>query len=289
MFHEKKDGALLLAEPPSAWAGVTSLPDDGGLGFDMVWNKSWYHEFSRYIRLNPLFRKGCHEALISNMLYTYSENRIMVFPHDELAGCKQTLLAMMPGEEEEKYANVRVAFGYLMTHPGKKLHFMGQEFGQTEGWRFGQTVAWEECEKEAHSRLCQYVKKLNFFYRNHPALYECDYSRNGFEWISCLDAEHSIIVFLRRDKKEKETLLVVCNFTPVTYENFKVGVPFAGTYHEIFNSDKEEFGGSGCENRKNIVSREVLWDGRENAITIDVAPLGISIFSCAAEKNGDVQ
>ncbi len=280
LFHERGDGALLLAGEACYQSGVTVSVEEEGLGFDMKWNSGWFYDVAKYFSQDPLFRKGLHHTLVSSTLYVYGECQNLVLPHDGLSGGKQTLISRMPGQEEEKFANVRLLFGYMMAHPGKKLQFMGLEFGQTESWQYGSGLNWEEAECEPNQKLYYYVRKLNHFYKSHPALYEGDYDKEGFEWISCMDADHSIIAFVRRDMKNSETLLVVCNFTPVMYENFKVGAPFAGKYTEIFNSDREDFGGTGCENQSDIFSREVSWDGREHSITIDVAPLGVSIFNC---------
>jgi 1,4-alpha-glucan branching enzyme len=195
------------------------------------------------------------------------------------------MLMKMPGDMEQKFGNLRAAFGFMMTHPGKKLQFMGQEFGQIEEWNEKESLHWEELAEKSHENMQTFVKALNQFYLRHPALYENDYETEGFEWISCMDADHSIIVFMRRAAQNKEQLLVVCNFTPVLYENFKVGVPFEGSYQEIFNSDEEAYGGSGCLNKRVLHSKEVSWDGREHSITVDVPPFGICIYNAVPKKN----
>lgn len=280
IFHREDDGTLLIAEESTAWRGVTEAAEQGGLGFDIKWNRGWLNDFMRYMRLDPLYRKGYHESLVFSMIYAYKERFFLILPHDEVQAGKESLLNKMPGDEVQKYGNLRAVFGYLMTHPGKKLQFMGMEFAQREPWSCNEGLHWEELKETYHSNLQKYVKALNFFYRSHPALYQKDYEEEGFEWISCLDADHSIIAFLRAGGGER--LLVVCNFTPVFYENFKVGVPCAGRYREIFNSDDEEYGGAGCENADILIARAIPWDGREYSINMDVAPFGISIMECLA-------
>ncbi len=283
VFHKKKDGALLIAEESSDWPMVTGGIEEGGLGFDFKWNTEWTNHFISYMMMDPYFRKGSHGMLISSMLYAYSEHFILPFSHYEATCWGCSVLGKMPGDIEQKFGNMRAAYGFMMLHPGKKLLFMGQEFGQEEPWNEGEGLHWEALQKPPHKKLQAYVRELNHFYLEHPALSESDYEEDGFEWISCLDADHSIIVFMRRDSQKKEQLMAVCNFTPVLYENFKIGAPFEGTYQEIFNSDSEAFGGTGCLNRQTLYSKEVGWDGRPYSVTIDVPPFGICIFDAVPE------
>ena len=191
---------------------------------------------------------------------------------------KGSMLMKMPGDMEQKFANLRAAYAFMIMHPGKKLLFMGQEFGQSTEWNEKISLPWEEAQQPENQRLQHFVSNLNAFYQKHPALYELDYSEDGFEWLSSMDADHSIITFMRYSDDAKEKLLVVCNFTPVLYENFKVGVPLPGKYKEIFNSDAEEYGGSGHGNRRVKNSKTVSWDGREESISIEVPPLGVCVF-----------
>ena len=278
VFHKKKDGALLIAEESTAWPMVTGSVEEDGLGFDLKWNMGWMNDFTSYMKLDPYFRKGSHGMLTFSMVYAYSERFLLALSHDEVVHGKCSLLMKMPGNMEQKFANLRLAFGYMMTHPGKKLHFMGQEFAQIEEWNEKESLHWEALSGKEHRQMQQYVGKLQKFYKEHPALYESDFYSEGFEWISCLDADHSIIAYVRRDAKREEQLLILCNFTPVLYENFKLGVPFAGKYKEIFNSDAEQFGGNGCRNKRTLLSKAVPWDGRVHSITLDVPPLGMCIF-----------
>lgn len=277
VFHQKKDGAILIAEESTGWPMVTG-DTDKGLGFDLKWNTGWLYDFLSYMRIDSYFRKGSHDKLLMSMLYAYSERFLLPFAHDAVEVGRGSLLMKMPGEMDQKYANVRAAIGFMMAHPGKKLLFMGQDFAQTGEWAYDRTVAWNELKESAHQKMNAYVKAWNEFYKKHPALFREDYLETGFEWISTLDADHSIIIFMRKSEEDKEKLLVILNFTPVVYENFKVGVPYEGSYKEIFNSDKKEFGGMDVTNGKKMVSKPMPWYGKEDSITVNVPPLGISIF-----------
>lgn len=279
IFKKRKDGALLIAEESTAWPMITENVEDGGLGFDLKWNMGWMNDFINYMKCDPLFRKGRHGELTFSMIYAYSEKFILVFSHDEVVHGKGSMLNKMPGPLEHKFANLRLTYGYMMTHPGKKLLFMGQDFAQPEEWNENQELHWELLKDINHSKMNNYVKSLNKLYQNYPALYRLDYDADGFEWISCMDADHSIIVFTRKTEKPDETLLIVCNFTPVPYENFTIGVPFQGKYKEIFNSDSIFFGGEGNINPRQKHSKKKRADGREESINIQVPPLGISVFT----------
>lgn len=281
-FKKRKDGALLIAEESTAWPKMTHAVEDGGLGFDYKWNMGWMNDFTDYMKCDPLFRKGRHGELTFSMIYAYSESFILVLSHDEVVHGKGSMVNKMPGDFKNKLGNLRVAYGFMMTHPGKKLLFMGQDFAQLAEWNEEKGLDWDLVkEKEEHRKMQAYVKALNRLYQDYPALYAMDYDVDGFEWISSLDADHSIVVFLRKTDKEEETLLIVCNFTPVVQTEFQIGVPFKGKYKETFNSDHVEFGGDGNTNPRMKQSREVEWDGRENSIRITVPPLGMTVFTCA--------
>ncbi|MCR5692154.1 MAG: 1,4-alpha-glucan branching protein GlgB [Eubacterium sp.] len=283
-IHERKDGSISIAEESTAWAMVTGDTEDGGLGFDLKWNMGWMNDYLEYIQTDPLFRKGRHGLLTMSMLYQYSEKYMLVLSHDEVVHMKGSLYNKMPGLSEDKFASLRLTYGYMAAHPGKMLLFMGQEFGQKREWSEERELDWEllapiDGEPSRNEQLRQYVGFLNAFYQAHPALYLDDEKPEGFEWVSLLDADNSVIAFLR--KTDKETLLVVCNFTPVYHERFKLGVPFAGKYKEIFNSDSLEFGGGGRVNPRVKNSKQVKWDGREDSIEFKLAPLSMQIFQCS--------
>lgn len=286
-FHEAGDGAILIAEDASSYPRVTEGIGDDGLGFDLKWNGGWTGDFLEYMGIDPLFRKGSHGKLINGMLYAYCERFVLMFSHNQFVDGVKGMLAGMPGDLSQKYGNLRVALGYMMLHPGKKLHFMGHEFQESREWDAGEDPSRDEPGKKEYLGLRKYIGQWNHFYRAHPALYERDCQERGFEWISCMDADHSIIAFLRRAREGGEELLAVCNFTPVLYENFRVGVPYPGSFREIFNSDSTFFGGTGAVNSRSVISKDVGWDGREHSITIDVPPLGVGVFQCRAGKEGE--
>ena len=282
-IHERKDGSFSVAEESTAWPQVTGPVKEGGLDFDLKWNMGWMNDYLEYIRTDPLFRKGRHGMLTFSMIYQYSEDFMLVLSHDEVVHMKGPMFTKMPGSISDKFATLRLTYGYMAAHPGKKLIFMGQEFGQEREFSEKRELDWNlldavDGEMSDNERLRQYVSVLNSFYLAHPAMYELDARPAGFEWISTLDADHSVIAFLRKSKDE--TLLVVCNFTPVSYDAFRIGVPFAGKYKEIFNSDASEYGGTGFVNPRVKQSKRKHWDGRVNSIECRLAPLSIQIFSC---------
>ena len=282
-IHERKDGSFSVAEESTAWPQVTGPVKEGGLDFDLKWNMGWMNDYLEYIRTDPLFRKGRHGMLTFSMIYQYSEDFMLVLSHDEVVHMKGSMFTKMPGSISDKFATLRLTYGYMAAHPGKKLIFMGQEFGQEREFSEKRELDWNlldavDGEMSDNERLRQYVSVLNSFYLAHPAMYELDARPAGFEWISTLDADHSVIAFLRKSKDE--TLLVVCNFTPVSYEAFRIGVPFAGKYKEIFNSDASEYGGTGFVNPRVKQSKRKHWDGRVNSIECRLAPLAIQVFTC---------
>lgn len=241
----------------------------------------WMNDFTNYMKTDPLFRKGNQGALTFSIMYAHSENFMLVLSHDEVVHGKASMINKMPGTYEQKFANLRVAYGYMMTHPGKKLLFMGQDFAQFAEWNEAKSLEWELIDKyDAHKKAQEYYKALNKFYSKHPAMYEGDYLAEGFEWIDCMDANNSIITFLRRAKDAKEQLLVVCNFTPNEHHGYRVGVPFEGKFKEIFSTEHPDFGGTGKGNPRVKKSEPVNWNNRDQSITIDIPGLTMMIFSC---------
>ena len=278
VIRGRKDGAIIIAEESTAWPKVTKSPEEDGLGFTFKWNMGWMHDFLEYMKLDPYFRKFNHNKMTFGITYCTSENFILVLSHDEVVHLKCSMINKMPGEYEDKFANLKVGYTFMLGHPGKKLLFMGQDFAQMDEWNENASIEWELLQYPIHSQMKEYVKELNHLYTSHPALYQKDYQTEGFEWINCMDAADNIIAFLRRGADE--TLLFVCNFAPQLHEKLMVGVPFKGKYKEIFNSDAEKFGGSGKVNPRMKSSKAEECDGKENSITIQLAPLGISVFSC---------
>lgn len=285
IFKGRKDGAILIAEESTAWPKITGSVKEDGLGFDYKWNMGWMNDFLEYMKYDPYFRSHHYKELTFSMLYAYSEDFILVFSHDEVVHGKGSMAGKMPGMSlEDKFANLRTAYGFMMGHPGKKLLFMGQDFGQLDEWNENVQLEWELLDYPIHGRMKEYVKELNHLYRSYPALYKKDYQPDGFEWVNCMDSANNIVSFIRKTDKKEETLLFICNFAPVLHEKYIMGVPFEGKYKEIFNSDAVKFGGSGKGNPRMKTSREEDSDGRKHAITVQVPPMSICIFSCTPEK-----
>lgn len=280
-FKKRVKGAMLIAEESTAWPQITGEVKGGSLGFDYKWNMGWMNDFTGYMQYDPFFRCHHYGELTFSMLYAYSEDFILVFSHDEVVHGKASMLGKMPGDTlETKADNLRVAYGFMYGHPGKKLLFMGQEFAQVSEWNENEALPWEILEYPVHKTTREYVKALNRLYKSHPALYEADYHPDGFEWLNCTASADNILIFLRKTNKADETLMFVCNFAPVEHEKYQVGVPFHGKYKEIFNSDAVEFGGSGKGNPRVKPSKKEECDERENSIVIQVPPMSIIVFSC---------
>lgn len=280
IFRKQADGAVLIAEESTAWPKVTGAVEEDGLGFDYKWNMGWMNDFLGYMQLDPIFRGYHHGELTFSMIYNYSEDFILCLSHDEVVHGKGSMIGKMPGKREMKFANLRAAYGFLMTHPGKKLLFMGQDFAQFDEWSEEKGLEWELLEYEDHQKMQNYMKALLQLYKEYPALYQMDFDPSGFQWINCISANENMLVFLRKTEKEEDTLLVVCNFSPLVYEDRKIGVPFHGKYKEIFSSDRPEFGGTGVLNPRVKTSKKEECDDHPNSIRIKVPPMGISVFSC---------
>ena len=281
IFARDTEGAVLIAEESTAWPKVSGDENDGGLGFDFKWNMGWMNDFLDYMQCDPYFRHDHYGELTFSMLYAYSEKFVLVFSHDEVVHGKGSMAGKMPGDtQEKKFANLRTAYGFMMGHPGKKLLFMGQDFGQMDEWNEKESLEWGLLKYDIHSQMRDYVKALNHLYRTQPALYKMDYEPEGFEWINCTYNDENIVIFERKTDKPEETLLFVCNFVPVEHEKFRLGVPFAGKYKEILNSDAKQFGGSGMVNPRVKMSKKEEWDARENSIVINLAPMSVAVFSC---------
>lgn len=272
-------GAVCIAEESTAWPLITGDLEEEGLGFDYKWNMGWMNDYLDYIKYDPYFRGHHHPELTFSMVYAYSEKYVLVFSHDEVVHGKCSMINKMPGTEQEKYSNLRLTYAYMCMHPGKKLLFMGQDIAEFDEWNEDRSVEWELLQEAPHKELQDFVKALNHFYQQYPALYAMDTESEGFEWINSISANECILVFLRKTKKKGETLLIVCNFSNVCYKDYKMGVPFEGKYKEVFNSDAVSFGGSGNVNARIKRSQEAECDGRDNSIKITVAPLSVSVFT----------
>ncbi len=283
IMDERNPGAYIIAEESTAWPNVTSYDGDG-LGFSFKWNMGWMNDFLEYMKADPYFRSFNHGQLTFSLMYAYSEHFILVISHDEVVHLKRSMLLKMPGDTWQQYANLKTAYGFMYGHPGKKLLFMGQEFGQEREWSEARSLDWFCLEDENHKKLQQYVKDLNAIYNKYSALYYNDYDIMGFEWINCDDASESVVSFIRRGKTTKDQLLFICNFTPVEHDGFMVGVPCLGKYTEILNSDDEKYGGTGKVN-KVVDAQSGERDGRDQHITIDLPPLSALCFKYDYKEN----
>ncbi|WP_416151858.1 1,4-alpha-glucan branching protein GlgB [Salipaludibacillus sp. HK11] len=269
---------LMMAEDSSDVPLVTSPIHDGGLGFNYKWNMGWMNDMLEYMEHDPLYRKWNHNLLTFSFMYTHSENFVLPLSHDEVVHGKLSLLNKMPGDQWQQFANLRLLYGYMVAHPGKKLLFMGGELGQYAEWKDKEQLDWHLLEYPLHKSLSHYVKTLNHYYQSERSLYELDHDPSGFEWIDAQNIDQSIVAFIRRGKDKFDERIIVCNFTPSVLFDYKVGVPSPGKYIEIFNSDSEEFGGSGQLNNENHFSFPEKWHNSEQHIKIMVPPLAITIF-----------
>lgn len=270
--------AYMIAEESTAWEGVTRSVDFDGLGFNLKWNMGWMNDFLEYFGKDPVYRKYHHNNLTFSMMYAYSENYILVLSHDEVVHGKKSMLDKMPGELWQKFANLRAAYGFQFGHPGKKLLFMGGEFGQFIEWNEKRPLDWFLLEYEHHKKMHKYVKDLNHLYCDEAALWKKDFTGDGFEWIDADDKDRSIYSFIRKGSEKGETLVFIFNLTPNKYECFKQGVPFAGRWNEIFNSDNEMYGGQGLLNPYPMYTEKVECQKREDSISLTLPPLSVVIL-----------
>ncbi|MDN4070387.1 1,4-alpha-glucan branching protein GlgB [Paenibacillus vini] len=273
---------LMMAEESSAWPMVTSPVHEGGLGFNYKWNMGWMNDTLAYVETPFWERPARHHLLTFPICYAYSENFALPLSHDEVVHGKKSLVDKMPGGYEEKFAGLRLLLGYQMTSPGKKLLFMGGEFGQFIEWRDQGELDWFLLEYESHSKMQEYTAALNHLYLQEPALWELDHTFEGYQWINADDADQSVICYLRIGKKVKDTLLVVINFQPVERNNYRLGIPRAGTYEEIFSTENLHYGGSGKVNKKGAKSEKTPWHNQKQSLVLNLPPLSMSIWKKTA-------
>jgi len=278
LVHENAPGAITAAEESTSWPMVTRPTYMGGLGFDYKWNMGWMHDTLSYIEKDPVFRRYHQNEITFSLIYAFHENFILPFSHDEVVHLKKSMLDKMPGDAWRKYANLRALYAYMTGHPGKKLLFMGSEFGQWTEWSEARSLDWHLLQWEDHQQMQRFVRDLNHFYQREPALYEVDYSWEGFQWIDFTDAEQSILSFQRRANDPAEMLVFVCNFTPVVRESYRVGLPLGGAYREVINSDSVEYGGSGVTNDGLVFAEALPWQNCSFSAPLRLPPLGVVVL-----------
>ena len=275
----RNKGAVMIAEESTAWPKVTGAAEDGGLNFSLKWNMGWMHDFLDYMKLDPYFRKDNHHKMTFAMSYNESERYILVLSHDEVVHLKCSMFNKMPGDEQAKFANLRLAYTFFMLHPGKKLLFMGQDFAQLREWSEARELDWYLLDELPHRQIHDYMRELLHLYKKYPALYELDHEWNGFEWINADDNERSIYSFIRKSSDGKKCLVCVLNFTPVARPEYRVGVPQAGSYRLVLNSDEERFGGAGAAHPKRFTAKQGEWDGQPYSIGYPLPAYGAVVFS----------
>jgi 1,4-alpha-glucan branching enzyme len=274
-------GAITIAEESTAFPAVSRPVYANGLGFTMKWNMGWMHDMLHYFSEDPVHRKYHHNDITFSMLYAFTENFVLPISHDEVVYGKQSVLSKMPGDEWQKFANVRAFLAYMYGHPGKKLLFMGTDIGDYNEWNYNVGVPWEALQYHTHAELQALVRELNRLYRSEPALYQVDFDYTGFEWVDIADVEKSVISFMRRAIDPADCILFACNFTPVPRYEYVIGVPLAGYYREILNTDSEQFGGSNMGNANGVMStNKRSHHGRPNSIVITLPPLAVVAFKC---------
>ncbi len=275
LCHREHPGIITAAEESTSFAGVSRPTYLGGLGFSLKWNMGWMNDTLRYFHEDPVYRKYQHGQLSFSLIYAFTENFILPLSHDEVVHGKGSLIDKMPGDDWQKFANLRLLYGYMFGHPGKKLLFMGDELAQRGEWKHDRSIDWHLLQWRDHQGIFRLVSDLNALYKSEPALHQVDFDWQGFEWLELHDWENSVLAFLRRGKDYNDAVVVVCNFTPVVREDYRIGVPAGGYYREIFNSDSEGYGGSNAGNYGGVWAHPGEWSNRPFHLSLKVPPLGV--------------
>ncbi len=278
------EGVQTIAEESTSFPMVSRPTFLGGLGFGMKWMMGWMHDTLEYFKKEPVYRKHHQNDLTFSMTYAFTENFMLPLSHDEVVYGKKSLLYRMPGDEWQRFANLRLLFSYMFTHPGGKLLFMGGEFGQGEEWNFQQSLDWHVLEFEPHKGVQKLVSDLNAMYQKEPALYEKQFSSEGFEWIDYNDAENSVLSYIRKGHQEKDNVIIICNMTPVPREMYRIGLPLKGKYKLIFNSDEAQYAGSDFSVKKQYTSESKEWQFRKDSMVLDLPPLSMMAFKRVNSK-----
>jgi 1,4-alpha-glucan branching enzyme len=284
VVYENYPDVQTTAEESTAWPMVSRPTYLGGLGFGMKWNMGWMHDTLKYISYDPVFRKYHHDQLTFSIWYAFYENFVLPLSHDEVVHGKGALIGKMSGDEWQSNANMRLLFGYMFGHTGKKLLFMGGEFAQWKEWNHDESLEWHALQYPSHKGIQSWVKDLNHFYRSEPAMHELDFNYNGFEWIDFHDWEQSTISFMRKGKTSDDVILVVCNFTPMPRYNYRIGVPRGGFWREALNSDATHYGGSGHGNTGGVEAAPIPAHGRFYSLSLTLPPLGVIFFKSESSK-----
>ncbi len=282
-LYEKQPSVQIIAEESTAWPMVTRPTHVGGLGFGMKWNMGWMHDTLDYFSKDPIHRKYHHNQLTFSIWYAFSENFVLALSHDEVVHGKGSLIRKMAGDDWQKFANLRLLFGYMITHPGKKLSFMGSELAQWSEWYHEESLEWHLLEMPFHQGVQRWVRELNHLYRSEPALYELDFSGEGFSWIDCGNWEESVVSYIRKARSNSDVILAVCNLTPVPRHNYRVGVPSGGFWKELMNSDAKEYGGSGQGNFGGAEADSIRFHGRDHSLALTLPPLGVVVLKKDAD------
>jgi len=275
LTHAETPGTLTIAEESTSWPMVTHPTYTGGLGFDLKWNMGWMHDMLSYMQKDPIHRRYHQSEITFSLIYAFTENFVLPFSHDEVVHLKRSMLDKMPGDQWRKFANLRALYAYMTGHPGKKMLFMGDEFGQWTEWNEAKSLDWHLLGWPAHQQLQDFVADLNQLYRREPALYQVDFSWEGFQWIDFTDAEQSVLSFVRRSAASREQILIVCNFTPLPRLGYRIGLPIHTAYREIMNSDWTQYGGSGVSNPDELMAESLPWQNCQYSTVLNLPPLGV--------------
>ena len=274
---------VTIAEESTSWPGVSRPTYLGGLGFGQKWMMGWMHDTLNFFKKDPIHRKYHQNEITFSLMYAFTENFMLPLSHDEVVHGKGSLIGRMPGDEWQRFANLRLLYAYMYTHPGTKLLFMGGEFGQTSEWNHNHSLDWHLLDYDLHQGVRKLVITLNRFYKAEKALYQYAFDHRGFQWVDYGDRENSVIIYQRQGEDPKDLLVVICNFTPAVRHHYRVGVPYRGYWKEVLNSDDREYGGSGILNTGLSMTSPVKYHGRDFSITLTLPPLAVSVLKCERE------